>query len=242
MENTELIEQYLEGKLSPTERLAFEERVSNEAIFSEEVALQRQIRQGLRSVGRSRILAQLEEVETRMSAYHPPTQIIALNERVRQRFYWAAAAVIVLLIPIYLFLKSHPTHEKLFATYFVPYAPTVSQTSTQEPLSRALNLYRQKNYAQALPIFEEITGILPDSVLFYKANVLLQLEKPADAISTLQKIDTHSAFYEEAQWYLALAFLQNDQMAESKETLRRIHEQESHPYQHQATTLLKEIQ
>ncbi len=242
MENTELIERYFEGKLSPSERQAFETRAAQETAFSEEVALQRNIREGLRAVGRARMLSQLEVVEGGMSAYHPPTQVISFDERTRQRFYWVAAAALVLLIPVYFLLKANASQDKLFARHFVPYANTATRSS-QDPLSNALEQYRSKNYAKALGILESIEseGDGSDSTLFYKANVHLQLDQPREAVTALQKIPATSAFYDEAQWYLALAFLQNNEPTEAKKIVSEISQKPTHPYQKQATELLKDI-
>ncbi|MDJ1500530.1 tetratricopeptide repeat protein [Xanthocytophaga agilis] len=243
MENTELIERYFEGKLSPHERKEFETRVAQETSFSEEVALQRTIREGLRAVGRGRMLSKLEEVESNMSAYHPPTQVIRFDERTRQRFYWAAAAAIVLLIPVYLLLKANVSHDALFARYFTPYENTATQSANQDPLNHALQLYRAKNYAQALGILEtlEDKGNASDSALFYKANVHMQLEQPTEAITTLKQISSTSTFYDEAQWYLALAYFQNKETNKAKELLTNIAQTPAHPYHQQAQELSKEL-
>jgi len=241
MANTELIERYLEGSLSPSEQQAFDQRLVQEPAFSEEVALQQQIREGLRATGRARILSQLETVENRMSAYHPPTQVIRFDERIRQRFYWAAAAAILLLIPVYLLLKSNISQEKLFARYFEPYQ--TAQPLSQDPLDRALQQYRDKNYAKALGILKsmEDQGDVSDSTLFYKANVHLQLDQPREAVASLQKIPASSTFYDEAQWYLALAYLQNNEPERTRERVSLIAQKPGHPYQQRAADLVKDL-
>lgn len=245
MENTELIERYFEGRLSPSERQAFEKRLAQEPSFTEEVTLQRRIREGLRAVGRARMLSQLESVENRMSEYHPPTQVIRFDAPTRQRFYWAAAAMVLLLIPVYLWLKPGQSDQKLFAQYFEPYEHTTTQAVTQDPLSQALGQYRDKNYAQALPILEKMIGAgnASDSTLFYKANVHLQLNQPQEAIACLETVlkQPQSGFYDEAQWYLALALLQTGETERAAEVVSEMSSKPAHPYQSQAAGLLKKM-
>lgn len=243
MENTELIERFLEGGLSPVERQAFERRVAQEPAFTDEVALQRQIRDGLRAAGRGRMLSKLEAAESRMSVYHPPAQVIRFGESTRQRFYWAAAAAVLLLIPVYLWLRANPANERLFAAHFVPYPQAASQSVAQDPLGRALQQYRDKNYAQALPILERLTdgGNVSDSVLFYKGNVDLQLGRPQEAISALQRIGPQSGFHDEAQWYLALAHLQANEVEEARKIVSRINRKPTHPYARQAGELARKL-
>ena len=243
MENTELIERFFEGGLSPTERQAFERREAQEPALTEEVALQRQIRDGLRATGRGRMLSKLEAAEGRMSVYHPPAQVLRFGESTRQRFYWAAAAAVLLLIPVYLWLKANPANERLFAVYFVPYQQAAGQPVAQDPLSRALRQYRDKNYAQALPMLEQIVekGGVSDSALFYKANVNLQLDQPQEAIAGLRKITVQSGFHEEAQWYLALAYLQANETGKAKEIVSEIRAKPGHPYYKQAGKLARKL-
>ena len=243
MENTELIERYFEGNLSPHERQAFERRAAQETAFSEEVTLQQQIREGLRATGRGRMLSQLEATESLMSAYHPPTQVLRFDDRSRQRFYWAAAAAILLLIPAYLWLQANPANERLFAAYFVPYQQVASPAAAQDPLSRALMQYRNKNYAQALPILERIMeqGNASDSALFYKANVDLQLGRPWEAIDELQRIPAQSNLHQEAQWYLALAYLQANEREDAKKIVSEISAEPGHPYRNQAKRLASKL-
>ncbi len=242
MENTELIERYFEGQLSSAERQAFEERVAHEESFSEEVTLQRNIRESLRAVGRARMLSQLEMVESRMSEYHPPTQVIRFDERTRQRFYWAAAAAILLLIPVYLLLKANSSEDKLFARYFTPYENVATQSS-QDPLNQALEQYRSKNYAKALGILENLEdqGETSDSTLFYKGNVELQLSHPREAIAALERVPEASTFYDEAQWYLALAFLKDNDAGEAYKIVSSIAQKPEHPYYQKAIQLEKEL-
>ena len=243
MENTELIERFFEGSLSPVERQAFERREAQEPAFTEEVALQRQIRDGLRATGRGRMLSKLEAAEGRMSVYHPPAQVLRFGESTRQRFYWAAAAAVLLLIPVYLWLKANPANERLFAAYFVPYEQHTSQPAAPDPLNHALQQYREKNYAQALPILEQIIdgGSVSDSALFYKANVNMKLGQPQEAIDGLQKIPARSGFHEEAQWYLALAYLQANEPQKTKEIVSEISRKPAHPYQKKAAELARKL-
>ena len=243
MENTELIERYFEGRLSPSERQVFETRLMQEPALSDEMALQRRLREGLRAAGRARMLAQLDAVEGKMSAYHPPTQVLAFDQRSRQRVYWAAAALVPVLILAYWFLRPAPAANDLFAQYFTPYRSTASAAPAADPVSRALQHYRDKNYAQALPALERLAeaATAPDSVLFYKANVHLQLNQPAAAAEELKKIGPESGFYGEAQWYLAMAYLRGNHPDSAKTVLAKIAQNASHAHQERAESLLEKM-
>jgi tetratricopeptide (TPR) repeat protein len=240
---TELIERYLDNELSADEKARFERRLGSEAGLAEEVHLQRQLREGLRASGRSRLLGLLADEDRRMDEYHPPAQVIRFDDATRQRFYWAAAAILLLLIPLYLILGPGRRDDKLFAAYFKPYQGVSVQAG--DPLAQAMQEYRQHDYAQALPILERLLGegSAEDTTLFFKGNASLALEQTPGAISSFRQILTNPKhpFYQEAQWYLALAYLQDGSEDEAKTQLQSVAKDSTHPHYGEATELLKKL-
>ena len=240
---TELIERYLDNELSADEKARFESRLRNEAGLAEEVHLQRQLHEGLRAAGRSRLLGMLAAEDRQMDEYHPPAQVIRFDDATRQRFYWAAAAILLLLIPLYMILGPGRRDEKLFAAYFKPYQGVSVQADA--PLAQAMQEYQQRDYAQALPILERLLGegSAEDTTLFFKGNASLALEQTPDAISCFRQIIANSGhpFYREAQWYLALAYLQDGAADEAKTQLQSLVKDASHPHHQEAMELLKKL-
>jgi tetratricopeptide (TPR) repeat protein len=240
---TELIERYLDNELSADEKARFESRLGSEAGLAEEVYLQRQLREGLRAAGRNRLLDMLATEDRQMDEYHPPAQVIRFDDATRQRFYWAAAAILLLLIPLYLVLVPGRRDDKLFAAYFKPYQGVSVRAGG--PLEQAMEEYRQRDYAQALPILERLLGegSAEDTTLFFKGNASLALEQTPDALSSFRQILTNPKhpFYREAQWYLALAYLQDGATDEAKTQLQSFVTDASHPHHGEATELLKKL-
>jgi|GEM_PF-1747362 len=240
---TELIERYLDNELSPDEKVRFESRLRTEASLAEDLHLQRQLREGLRAAGRGRLLDVLATEDRQMDEYHPPAQVIRFDDATRQRFYWAAAAILLLLIPLYLILGPGRRDDKLFTFYFKPYQGVSVQAG--DPLAQAMQEYQQRDYAQALPILERLLGegSAEDTTLFFKGNASLALDQTPDAISSFRQIvaDPTHPFYREAQWYLALAHLQDGATDEAKVQLQSFVSDTSHPHHQEATELLKKL-
>jgi tetratricopeptide (TPR) repeat protein len=240
---TELIERYLDNELSTDEKVRFESRLRNEAGLAEELHLQRQLREGLRAAGRGRLLDMLAAEDRQMDEYHPPAQVIRFDDATRQRFYWAAAAILLLLVPLYLILGPGRRDDKLFAAYFKPYQGVSVQAGA--PLAQAMQEYQQRDYAQALPILERLLGegSAEDTTLFFKGNASLALEQTPGAISSFRQIiaNPKHPFYREAQWYLALAYLQDGSADEAKTQLQSFSSDASHPHHEEATELLKKL-
>jgi FimV-like protein len=243
IDHTEIIERYLEGELSQEERLAFEARLHAETALAEEVALHQHLRTGIQASGRNRMLDMLAETDRKMPAYHPPAQIIPFGEAARSRFYQIAAAVILLLIPLYLVLDYNRRPNKLFAAYFSPHQAVMVESG--DPMAQAMQEYQRQNYAQALPILEKMLSERAnhDTTLFYQGNSSLALGKADEAISSFEKLTTDQAnpFYHEAQWYLALAYLKDKQPEKARNLLNSLSADANHPHQKQAAELLQKL-
>ncbi len=240
---TEIIERYLEGELKPEEKTAFENRLRTEATLVEEVALHQHLRKGIQSDGRTRMLDMLAGADRKMPAYHPPAQVIPFGEATRRRFYQIAAAVILLLIPLYLVLDYNRKPSKLFTAYFTPYQSVT--VASGDPLAQAMQEYQQQNYAQALPILEKMLSQdgNQDTTLFYQGNSSLALGKTDEAIASFARITASpgNPFYHEAQWYLALAYLKEKQTSAARNQLQAITADNSHPYYNRAAELLQKL-
>jgi FimV-like protein len=240
---TELIEKYLDNELTPDEQARLERRIQQEPGLAEEIALHRQLRYGLQSAGRSRMMTILADTERKMEEYHPPAQVIRFDDATRQRFYWAAAIIVLLLIPLYLVLNQNRKADKLFVAYFKPYQGV--NVPAGDPLSQAMREYQQRDYAQALPILERLLGegSSEDTTLFFKGNASLALDQAPEAIHTFESIlaDPLHPYYKEAQWYLALAYLQDGERKEAKAQLKSVVKDSSHPHYQEASELLKKL-
>ena len=78
-------------------------------------------------------------------------------------------------------------------------------------LASAMEAYQNKEYAIALQRFETIPQV-DENYLIYKAICLLETNKTKDAISLLEELVGNgegTEYYQQACWYLALAYLRN---------------------------------
>ncbi len=111
-ELTELIDQYLEGKLTGERLATFQQRLANEDSFREEVATQQKAREGLRYLGRQKRKQQLQaihqEVIDHSSAFGSPE-----SPRWWQRPFFRVAAMVVFFFGLLglLYFFNQPTPE-----------------------------------------------------------------------------------------------------------------------------------
>jgi len=218
MNREELLEKYLQEKLSPQEKVIFDELIATDATFKEEVAWQSDLKKAIIHEDNDNFKALLTEIEAK--------------KPIPKRGYtkWLAAASILLLVGFsYLFFTTtNSTTDDLFADYFEPYRnviqPIERGSSQQDEKTVAFTAYEKGNYEKAVDLFTKLYGTSNESYyLFYKANALLKLNKANEAIPVLlEHLKTKDTLTEKTNWYLALAYLKVDKKNMAKTTLKKV--------------------
>ena len=125
----------------------------------------------------------------------------------------AAIIAIVFSLNIY---QDNRRMDKLFETYYTPLEYDSQLMSRGEEtispeLASVMESYQKEDYATALQKFEAIPGV-DENYLIYKAICLLETEQTEDGITLLEKLVANgegTEYYQQACWYLALAYLRN---------------------------------
>ena len=89
-------------------------------------------------------------------------------------------------------------------------------------LTSAMEAYQNKDYATALQRFNAMPQ-MDENYLVYKAICLLETDKIKDAISLLEELvgnGESTEYYQQACWYLALAYLCEHKSDRAIEVLR----------------------
>ena len=125
----------------------------------------------------------------------------------------AAIIAIVFSLNIY---QDNRRMDKLFETYYTPLEYDSQLMSRGEEtispeLASVMESYQKEDYTTALQKFEAIPNV-EENYLIYKAICLLETEQTEDAITLLEKLVANgegTEYYQQACWYLALAYLHN---------------------------------
>ena len=131
----------------------------------------------------------------------------------------AAIIAIVFSFNIY---QDNRRMDKLFETYYTPLEYDSQLMSrgdeTISPeLTSAMEAYQNQDYMTALQRLNAIPQ-MDENYLIYKSICLLETDKTKDAISLLEKLVDNgegTEYYEQACWYLALAYLRNHELDNS---------------------------
>ncbi len=167
--------------------------------------------------------------------------------RYNLRLAYIVASVFLVGIASVLYLGKDQPNEKLFAEYYQPYpniASSMRGELTEGKLQDALQQYDAGDYKAALKLLQEILAAEPDNAAanFYAAVSYLKVEGSDRAVARLQKVIAlnDSKFSEPAEWYLALAYLQQNNLAQTRATVEAIIGKD-HLYKEQAIKLLERL-
>ena len=213
-----LIEKYLFNTLNDEETKLFLELKNNDAEFREALEYQENLKQVCKiedDLQFKKMIASFEEAIKKENNRNP------LNHS----FYYKMAVAAVLVISLgffittFFFKKEEP--KALFATYFevsknVSY-PIIRSSPEENQLTTAFIAYENKDFTQALTLFEAYFEETKDTtILYYQANVLLASDKPEQAIALLNIVEHSSSnLSSRTHWYKALAYLKSNKQAEA---------------------------
>lgn len=172
--------------------------------------LDKAIEQAIRQVGKER---DAEDLATLKGFMDKRQQKSKVKKYIMSITSIAAILAIVFSLNIY---QDNRRMDKLFETYYTPLEYDSQLMSRGEEtispeLTSAMESYQKEDYATALQKFEAIPEV-DENYLIYKAICLLETEQTEDAITLLELLVANgegTEYYQQACWYLALAYLSN---------------------------------
>lgn len=236
----ELIEAYFNKTLTMAEAEQFEMRIKADADFAEKVDDYKDIIGGIKLKGR-------EDFQLEVAAWETAIENSTNRKKtIHWKYYRALAAGIVLFVlaGLYFFIpRSSKNNQELFQDYFVPYEDVMSVRGDDE-LNGAFEFYTKGNYENTIPLFKSYLLKHPDdaNVLFYEGISELALGDTNQAVHSLEQVTKlKSIFKEQAEWYLALAYLLANKTDQAIALLKNIAAQPEHDYQSKANDLLLKL-
>ncbi len=225
MKEHELIDKYITNSLNEEEHKVFDELMASNDNFKKEVHLV----ENLQKVAEVEDDAEVRELIAGFEAAHQP------KPKRNNRKIWLVAASIAFLVALtYIFTDKPVDTQLLFAENFQPYRnvvhPIVRGGEQADLKTEAFKAYEKKAYKRALELFERLHKDTNEPYyLFYKANALLALNRPEEAITTFKDhLKTQDTLVQKTPWYLAMAYLKLEDLSMAKENLQKVISQGSY--------------
>lgn len=219
MDNIDNIEKYLKGRLTAEEEKAFREQLKNDKAFRDEVLATALMIKQMKQQNQENERAILEE-----------SRKLAIARARRRWIYRISSIAAVLIIgffavkPIYFNYKS----GQMISQNYAQWSPREEGATSRGEVQTGDNVV-----AELTELFDNV-GKGKDM-----KNTTNRLEK------ALQKSATNYDYYQYSDdiiWYLALAYIQNNQFSEARTELNKIIQSGDSYYLEKAKELYKEIE
>jgi hypothetical protein len=231
MENKEeFIFKYFNHELESDEQKLFDQLLKEDEEFGNQVKFEKSVQEALKRNERAELKSFLNGIE------------MPKETKIYRWFAIAASFVGIVLISTFsIYYFPEKSSSNLYATYFQPYpnevAPVVRGQNLNTPITDAFQAYENENYKLSSKLFEDIPE---DYALLYGGISNLEIDQNQKAINQFKKLSLQKDKYQEiSEWYLALAYLKNNETKNAKEVLNSIGQNQQ--FYEQATELLRNL-
>jgi len=244
--NFETIEKYIDGELAGKALFNFKDLLSTNNDIKRDYNLSMEINN---SIIEDDVMALRETMDYMYTEESKVKRIPSVFTK--RRFYYAAASAALLIATGGLVQRLALTdldNNAIFEKYYAPYDVTVTYRSGNTEVDRlllnALERYEEKDYEQALILFEEVLETRENDLVvsLYSGISYMEEEKYQKATKSFNSIISHNdnLFIEQAKWYLAMCYLKTENTLKAKNVLNEIIKEESY-YREQAAKVLKDL-
>lgn len=242
--NERLLVNYLDRTLEESEMREIEQVINADS----EVSKQWQFLQlAVQAVEYAALFDQVAAVKEQFKAVHP-SEVISMQKTVPQsrgvvtmrRIYQVAACVLFLIVAAGGFKYITTSSKNLYKDAFVPY--TLSTTRGNTGSNAIEDAYRNKNWNVVISSFNKT--IQKDNKAFFLCGMAnMQLQQFEAASEQFKQVLANNAqtgddyFHDEAQYYVAMSLLANNQAKEGIAIINQIRADKNHLYYQQAARI-----
>ena len=239
-----LIDNYLKGLLSKDAQQAFIERLESDKKFKTHFELEKQLFDALDDENWSFVDHKAADINDYKSILEEDSfkklraTIADANSEFnakktvgnRRLFFYLAAATIVIFLGFQFFLNQSISNQDLYKDYIAlnDLPSFISRGNANADLVKAQHLFENKEYEEALSIFQSQLDQSENkgNVYIYKGISQIELKRFSEAEETFNAlINSNLLDAEKGYWYKALLFIKSDRIEEAKASLIKINSQ-----------------
>ena len=221
------IERYNAGEMSDTEKQWFQKELDGNEKLRNEVILRKRTDEVLKKQNVMSLRNKLSEIENARKEVNNPVKSSGKPAYVK---YAAVVAILVLIGTITLFPGKKLSSEEIMKRYYKAYEPPTSQRSiqsaTDEDFALALEFYNTRDYEKAAILFNKVLENKPNDMqtVLLVGVASFEERKYPEAKQSFGRVieDKNNLYIDQAQWYLALCYLNTDEKDKAIKLLRTI--------------------
>jgi hypothetical protein len=228
MRPEEEIQQYLDDKLQGEALKKFETALETDRELAQEVAELQDTEESLRAAGYDAFKLEVQQWER--------------DYRAKKRRNWlpylaiAASIAVAIVASVMLFRDTSLSPDQLFALHFEPYEDMILVRDPEidpdlRQLADGMEAYNEKRYAEAEKLLAGYieTHPSPDQTpVLYLAIAQTVTGNYSNAETNFMELLNDDRLGQQAQWYLSLMYLKNNQPEAAKKIIQQIKDSPGH--------------
>jgi len=241
------IEEYIRNELTGHELMMFENALSNDP----EIRGEYEFRKGVDLALQEHDIMELRDQLNTIAATTSHSSSYGLMKFIKHSKKRIAAASITLLLAIGgigFYHQNQPSNkDEVFDEYYKPYEVTVSYRSADTELNSLLEkgfeAYRNKNFSQALTLFQTVLNQREDiAARMYSGISYIETEKYREANNSFSKVvnDKDNLFIEQAKWYMSICYVKIGEFDKALHLLEDLNSESSY-YRDQSEQLILKL-
>lgn len=234
-------EEYLDRQISRTDIQEFLDEHQVDPSFAQELALRSEINEALRDKN----FQDFRRLVQNSFGNQQTSSKFNFQKDILKTWHLAAASFALIMVAggLWYVLSNKPySTERLVSKYYKPAHPILqfrsAELSSDDALKEAFSFYQQNDFTNALKYFNSLENQI--TAKFYSGVCYIELEQYEKAISSFEFVinDRDNLFIEQADWYLGLIHLMNNQKSQAVDQFKKISGSDSY-YANQAEEILK---
>lgn len=239
------IERYNAGEMNEAEKLWFQKELEGNAKLREEVDLRKKTDMVLKNQMVIQLRNKLSEIEVQRA-----TKVHVKNSRKNQQLKYAAIfAGLILAGSLLIYNSNKLSNQEILDRYYASYEVTTASRSQQainnEDYTTALEYFNIHDYDNAAHYFSKVLESDPRFIESTMLNGISNFEgrnyPEAKQSFTKVLINNDNLYLEDAQWYLALCYLNTNEKTMAENQLIMITKSES-IYRKNAAKILRKME
>ncbi len=260
------IELYLDGEMTPEQKIAFEEKINTDPQLQKDVITYQEMYAMYNDTdwNTTDIATKNEKVITYQDFLKSEKGKALANSiknvgntyfqeestsGIKKWILYGMSIAAIFVIGFFVIYQSSTaaSTENLYAEYKNwDDLPSLTLRNNNTALARAEKLFKQQNYQEALAIFLEHQPVgtknLNPQITLYTGITQLELDQNETAIKTFkQLLNSNTLDAQKANWYLALTYLKMGNIEKTKEMLQIIIEDPKNDQYQEAKDLINEL-
>lgn len=217
-QHIDLFDAYLQKTLSEKELKEFEARLVYDNEFKAHFESFQQVEKEIGQHFRNKMKDKFKQLDVRLDK-EPRVIPITKRNKFKKLYLSIGSVAAVLIIGIIIHFSTQNTTQNLVAQYWPVEEGLPVRMSSKNKFDAAMNAFKQEQWTKAEMLFEQIDS---DTSTYFIGIINYEQKEYKNAVTSFEGISESSVWHQEAEFRLALLYLQLEEFEEAKVVLKSI--------------------